>query len=60
MHLSVLLFIFSRPSGHSLFDYNLGGFKIKVLNDFKLLGVVFNSSLSFSSHVDSVCNKFLA
>ena len=46
---------FSRSSSHSL--YNLGGFKIKVANDFKLLGVVFNSSLSFSSHVDSVCKK---
>ena len=46
---------FSRSSGHSL--YNLGGFEIKVVNDFKLLGVVFNSSLSFSSYVDSVCKK---
>ena len=30
---------------------------INVVNDFKLLGVVFSSSLSFSSHVDVVCKK---
>ena len=27
------------------------------LNSFKLLGVVFGSSLSFSSHVDALCKK---
>ena len=50
---------FSRSRDQSLFDldYNLGGSIIKVVDDFKLLGVVFNSSLSFSHHVDSVCKK---
>ena len=28
------VFYFSRSSGHSLFDYNLDGFKIKVIKDF--------------------------
>ena len=50
---------FSRSSGHILYDYNLGGFKDKVVNDFKLLGSVFNSFTTFSSQVDSVCKKFL-
>lgn len=37
--------------------YFLGGVPIKVVDDFKLLGVTFSSSLSFSSHVDAVCKK---
>ena len=37
--------------------YFLGGVPIKVVDNFKLLGIVFSSSLSFSSHVDVVCRK---
>ena len=45
----------SRSRAYSPFNYNLGGTLIKVVDDFKLLGVVFSSSLSFSSHIDAFC-----
>ena len=48
---------FSRSRVYSPFNYNLDGTLIKVVGDFKLLGVVFSSSLSFSSNVDALCKK---
>jgi hypothetical protein len=48
---------FSRSKDFLKFSYKLGSCTLNVVDDFKLLGVVFNSSLSFATHIDEVCRK---
>ena len=48
---------FSRSKELMDFSYKLGDRILDVVDNFKLLGVVFNSSLSFATHVDEICRK---
>ena len=48
---------FTRCKDFMKFSYKLGSCTLNVVDDFKLLGVVFSSSLSFTTHVDEICRK---
>lgn len=50
---------FTRSKSPILFDYKIAGVGVDRVTNFRDLGVVFDSKLSFGDHVDSVCSSSL-
>lgn len=50
---------FSRTHSHILHEYNLNNVKLTPVSQIRDLGVIFDSNLTFTAHIDDITNKAL-
>lgn len=50
---------FSRQKTPSMFNYSFNNYAMQRVSQYKYLGLLFTTTLSWSSHIDKTCNKAL-